>query len=244
MRITIFCMQCFQERGRPDSTAYPAELQDNGLYQMVCKNGHETFTCVQEQKFEVLFELALNAIVDGYYREAVASFSSSLERFYEFYLQVMCVKRGLDDKTIERAWRAVSKQSERQLGAYAFTYLLENGDVAPILPENRVAFRNDVIHKGKVPSRDEAIVYGESVLQVISPILEHLKKTDEGHVRQVVQKHITNTRQGIEGTPHVAFMSIPTTISITRPHTEPQQNVEVSLTRLRNFRRRTGWSKT
>lgn len=241
MRIPLSCMQCFQETGQPDFTLYPAELQDSGLYRLVCKNRHETFTCVQEQKFEVLFELALNAIVDGYYREAVASFSSSLERFYEFYLRVMCVKRGLDDTKIERAWKAVSKQSERQFGAYAFTYLLENGTVAPILPEHKVAFRNEIIHKGRIPSREEAIAYGEDVLLVISPILGHLKKTDHEHVGKVVLKHITNTRQKIEGTPHVSFMSIATTVSIARGHTEPQQNVVDSLARLSDFRRRAGW---
>lgn len=234
-------MKCFQDTGRPDFTRYPAELQDGGMYRLVCKNGHETFTCVQEQKFEVLFELALNAIVDGYYREAVASFSSSLERFYEFYLRVMCSKRGLDDATMADAWKAVSRQSERQFGAYAFTYLLENGTVAAVLPEQKVAFRNDVIHKGRIPSRDEAISYGEDVLHVISPILNLLKKNDHEHVGKVVLKHISNTRQKIACTPHISFMSIGTTVSIAQPHSDPQPDVVGSVARLRGFRKMAGW---
>lgn len=241
MRIPLSCMQCSKETGQPDSTCYPAELQDSGLYRLVCKNRHETFICLQEQKFEVLFELALNAIVDGYYREAVASFSSSLERFYEFYLRVMCVKRGLDDARVERAWKAVSKQSERQFGAYAFTYLLETGTVAPTLPEQKVAFRNEVIHKGRIPLRSEAVTYGENVLQVISPILDHLKKTDHEHVGKVVWTHITNTRQKIEGAPRVAFLSIATTVSVASTHAEPQLNVVDSLARLSKVRRMVGW---
>lgn len=233
-------MQCSKETGHP-STCYPAELQDSGLYRLVCKHRHETFICLQEQKFEVLFELALNAIVDGYYREAVASFSSSLERFYEFYLRVMCVKRGLDDATVERAWKAISKQSERQFGAYAFTYLIETGTLAPTLPEQKVAFRNEVIHKGRIPSRDEAVTYGEDVLQVISPILDHLKKTDHEHVGRVVGKHITNTRQKLEGAPRVSFLSIATTVCIAGNPSEPQLNVVDSLARLSVVRRMGGW---
>lgn len=240
MRIPLYCMQCSKETGHP-STCYPAELQDSGLYRLVCKHRHETFICLQEQKFEVLFELALNAIVDGYYREAVASFSSSLERFYEFYLRVMCVKRGLDDATVERAWKAISKQSERQFGAYAFTYLIETGTLAPTLPEQKVAFRNEVIHKGRIPSRDEAVTYGEDVLQVISPILDHLKKTDHEHVGRVVGKHITNTRQKLEGAPRVSFLSIATTVCIAGNPSEPQLNVVDSLARLSVVRRMGGW---
>lgn len=241
MRIPLTCMQCFKEAGRPDSTLYPAELQDTGLYRLDCNHGHENFICVQEQKFEVLFELALNAIVDGYYREAVASFLSSLERFYEFYLRVMFAKRGLDDATAERAWKAVSKQSERQFGAYALTYLLETGTVAPVLPEQKIAFRNDVIHKGRIPSRDEAITFGEDVLRVISPILDHLVKIDSEHVNRVVWRHIESTRQKIEGTPHVSFLSISTTVSIVGSRTHPQPRVADSLARLTSFRRAAGW---
>jgi hypothetical protein len=34
----------------------------------------------------VLFDIGANAVVDGYYREAITSFSASLERFYEYFL--------------------------------------------------------------------------------------------------------------------------------------------------------------
>jgi hypothetical protein len=122
MRIPLYCMQCFQEQGKPDDVFYPAELQDNGLYWLKCRAGHETVTCLQEQKFEVLYDLAANAILDGYYREAVVSFTSALERFYEFYIQVMAIKRNVPEKEFEEAWKRVAAQSERQYGAY------ENGD--------------------------------------------------------------------------------------------------------------------
>jgi len=241
MRIPLSCMQCFKERGQPDDVLYPAELQDSGLYRLVCRTGHETFTCVQEQKFEVLFELALNAIVDGYYREAVASFSSSLERFYEFYVRVLCVKRGLDEATVASAWKPIAKQSERQFGVYVFTYLLENGSVAAQLPEAQVAFRNEVIHNGKIPSRDEAVKYGQAVLHVIAPILDVLKKDEDEHVGKVVLAHIQRTRQQVDGAPNISFMSIATTVSIARAHTEPQPDVVASITRLSERRHRSGW---
>jgi hypothetical protein len=85
-------MQCLQEQGKPSYIFNLAELQDNGLYYMKCEMGHETVTWLQQEKFETLFELAANAILDGYYRDAISSFSSAMERFYEFYLKVICIK--------------------------------------------------------------------------------------------------------------------------------------------------------
>jgi hypothetical protein len=54
-------------------------------------------------KFEVLFDLAANAIVDGYYREAIASFAASLERFFEFFVHVACLKQGVEEDVFEKA---------------------------------------------------------------------------------------------------------------------------------------------
>ena len=49
------------------------------LLQIKCSRSHETTAILQEQKFEILFDIGAHAILDGYYREAVSSFTSSLE---------------------------------------------------------------------------------------------------------------------------------------------------------------------
>jgi len=117
-----------------------AELQDNGLYSLRCPAGHESIICLQEQKFELLYELAVNAIVDGYYREAIASFTTALERFYEFYIQVICAKHKLNEEIFQEAWQKVAPQSERQLGAYIFAYVVENGNAHRYYPEVKLNF--------------------------------------------------------------------------------------------------------
>jgi hypothetical protein len=114
MRIYLTCMKCMSE-GVPPTEFVAAELENSGLYRMVCTNrNHETVTCLQAQKFEVLFELATHAIVDGYYRDAVSSFTSSLERFFEFCVELFCYKHGVNEMDLENAWKHVSSQSERQ----------------------------------------------------------------------------------------------------------------------------------
>jgi len=57
------------------------ELNDENLYEFVCPKGHRSLTQLQEQKFEILFDIASLALIDGYTKEAVSSYSSSLERF-------------------------------------------------------------------------------------------------------------------------------------------------------------------
>ena len=108
------------------STAFPfttLEWQDDGRYQTTCPKGHTSITILQEQKFELLFDIGAYAIVDGYYREAVSSFTSSLERFYEFVIKSILLDAQMSENLIKETWNSVSSQSERQFGAFLFLYL-------------------------------------------------------------------------------------------------------------------------
>jgi hypothetical protein len=199
MRILLHCMKCRYDAFNPDAF-YPAELQDNGLYWMKCRRVHETVTCLQEQKFELLFDLAANAIVDGYYREAVSSFTSALECFYEFYVQVICEKSSISEDAFAATWKRVAAQSERQLGAFTFLYLIETGKPPGALSNTMISFRNDVIHRGKLPKKEEAVKYGQEILELIAPVLEDLKAHRE-EISKVVGRHISKPTNKSLGSP-------------------------------------------
>lgn len=85
-------MACFQELGKSTNEFITLEFRDDGCYGVCCSRGHTSVTILQEQKFEILFDIGANAIIDGYYRESISSFTSSLERFYEFCIKVFCEK--------------------------------------------------------------------------------------------------------------------------------------------------------
>jgi len=80
MRLMVSCMQCLQEFGKPSNEFARVEFRDDGRYELTCSVGHTTTTILQQQKFEVLFEIGAYAILDGYYREAVSSFSTTGQR--------------------------------------------------------------------------------------------------------------------------------------------------------------------
>jgi hypothetical protein len=148
-------------------TPVQIELQDFTAYQVVCERGHVSHLMIQLFPFELLFDSGTLAFLDGYYREAVGSFAAALERFYELAVRVLLRARGLEDAEIGQLWKVMSRQSERQIGAYVTLYGSDFRELAPLLSDKATAFRNEVIHKGRFPKREEAAEFGEAVLQVI-----------------------------------------------------------------------------
>jgi hypothetical protein len=188
MIVRLFCPKCAHEvaakRLQAASIEVPvpiARLSDNGKYKVTCDKGHTSEITLDNLKFELLFDMGLNALVDGYPREAVSSFAASLERFYEFYWKVAMSHLSVPTAEATAAWGLLSKQSERQLGAYVTANMLLTKTKPALLNPNReVRFRNEVIHSGYVPTQDEAIAFGDSVMGLLNPALEQLRETAPG----------------------------------------------------------------
>lgn len=184
MIIRLFCPQCGYESIQKNEsfttldTPVPiVQIAEDGKYEVVCEKGHHATVVLNNLKFELLFEIALNAIIDGYYREAVTSFASSLERFYEFYWRVVMHKSSVADSDITAAWKPLARMSERQIGGYVSASLLLTGHVPKMLnPNKEVPFRNNVVHNGYVPSKDEAISFGNVVMNLINGELAVLRE--------------------------------------------------------------------
>lgn len=186
MLLDLICYDCIMEqvgKGIPNTTSgepimTPFELVNNtGIYEVNCNNGHSSLTVINNIDFEILFEYGLNAIVDGYYREAVSSLTAALERYYEFFIKTALNATNIDFSTIDKVWKSVSNQSERQIGAYIFLYFQMFG-IEPSLPNTNkeVPFRNSVIHKGYIPNKQESIDYGNKILELIESSLIDLKE--------------------------------------------------------------------
>jgi hypothetical protein len=213
-------MRCFQERGFPREILAVLEVSDDARYEFTCDQGHKTTTVLQNQKFEVLFEIGLNAILDGYYRDSVSSFAASLERFYEFSIRVFLRASSISDASIEECWKEVKNSSERQLGAFYFLWL-SNFQVAPhLLPGKWVNFRNRVIHQGKIPARSEAISFGVEVLNTIRPKILELSKKFPNELQKSVITHLLSASTPTDN--FVSTMELPTLISLTRSTLETE----------------------
>lgn len=241
MRLHVSCMQCFEEFGRPSEDFSHVEFRDDGRYEIKCPFGHATTTVLQQQKFEVLFDIGAYAILDGYYREAVSSFSSSLERFYEFALRVLLEKASKSDQLFQNCWKNVASQSERQVGAFVFLWASNFGKPPELLSNTQVSFRNDVIHKGKIPTREDANRYGNSVLDVLRPKMLALKERFPEEVSKVTFYHLRDCRLDADDRKNVSTMSISTIVSLTcGVNSHHSMSVEKHLARLAESRKITG----
>ena len=215
MKLFFHCLECAKKHPKTALNVAFIDIRNDGLYEFACPKGHKSVTILQEQKFEILFEIGANAILDGYYREAVSSFSASLERFYEFYVKVIWLSRNIAEETIEETWKKISQQSERQLGAFICLDLIETGHPPTILSDNWRKFRNNVIHKGLIPEKKEAIEYGQEVLDLILPMLNDLKSNHKEDVQKMVSKHVRRISSKAPVGTKKSTMSYTTIISIS-----------------------------
>lgn len=164
---------------------FQAEFADNHIHDLTCPHcGGKCCVFVRKQKFEMLFDLGTRALMDGYAREAVASFSAALERFFEFYVKATALERAAErggdfagaQAALEGTWRHVASQSERQLGMLTLAYLLREGRVPDFMDARSLGsdFRNRVIHRGYLPTQAEVEAYAARVFALIDRLLTEL----------------------------------------------------------------------
>ena len=217
MQTNIACMQCQIDEGVPNfSSISIVRIPDDGVLELTCNRGHRTFTIIQQMKFELLADMAIKAIVDGYYRDAVASFAGALERLQEFFFRATCRKQGVAAPTFDRAWKNMSNQSERQLGAFISAYLVETGEPPKLLDQRETQFRNGVIHKGVFPTRDATVQFGQAVLECARPILLMLRSEPySADVRSLVMESISDrSKPAWEAGQRTSTLSINTFLSL------------------------------
>jgi len=237
MIVRLFCPKCAIEtnkkmQGRLDiEVPVPvSQLADDGRYEVRCGIGHESTVILDNIKFELLFEMGLNAIFDGYPREAVSSFASSLERFYEFYWRVAMRHTGVPATELDQAWKPMSKMSERQLGAFITASTVLTGSKPRLLNPNRqVPFRNSVIHNGYVPTKEEAIEFGNTVMELIFEGLDQLRELDSSSLMETYQLMSPRDYDGDENSEDsdelVGCVNILTAIDVRHPPKGDDQRV-------------------
>lgn len=189
------------------------ELLNDGIYHTHCEKGHDGIVILDNMNFELLFDLGINAIADGYYRDSVASITVALERYYEFFIKVAWRVQSLEFNKIDDAWKDISQQSERQLGAYVALYSFLFGEPPTLLPNFQVSFRNEVIHKGIVPTKEKSIKYAELVLTIIRGSLNKLK-SKHFEILQNVFQHYSPKYSG-KGEEDILTINHPTIIRAT-----------------------------
>ncbi|WP_157836430.1 hypothetical protein [Xanthomonas sp. SHU 308] len=222
MNFTCSCLECASER-KHGFLYVPFHQQ--GIYRVTCGNGHRIVFIVQEHPFEVLFHIASNAVIDGYYREAITSFAASLERFYEFTARVLLLARGLDHSLIDASWKAITDKSERQLGAYIALWSAHFMEPPKMLSGSLVQFRNDVVHKGVIPTQDKALDFGQAILELIATQRDKLKASCHAEINAVVMNRNAGLISSVAGEPKVGVATVDSAVGLSSSQSEPLKQV-------------------
>jgi hypothetical protein len=215
MRLPLVCADCMHTDISTANIVALTGVRDDNCYEVKCPNGHSAFVILQQQRFEILFQLGAYAMRDGYNREAISSFAASLERFYEFFIRAVLVERGETADNIQYAWKDVAASSERQLGAYVFLHLREASAAPKLLSQKNVTLRNDIIHKGKFPSRDDALSYGEEALGILRLGVRRVLDNYAEGARRLTIMQMQQAQENVPTGSSVATQSIGTIVSLT-----------------------------
>lgn len=181
MKIKFKCSECDYDDYVKKNDIMEMELANENYYEVQCKQGHKSHYLLNQEKYEMLFEVGCLAYLDGYYREAVTSFSAALENFRVFCIEIFTISNGISVTQLNIALNSI-KLSERQIGAFNILYL--NYFKEPI-PKETISkmekwskFRNAATHAGMIPKSEKVWEYAEFVHDFIQSIVKKLKQKD------------------------------------------------------------------
>ena len=148
------------------------------------------------------------------------TFSAALERFYECCLQVLSTQRNMSEAVYEQMFKPMARQSERQLGAFMALHAVELG-IAYSPNQRIVEFRNNVIHKGQIPTPEKAYDFCGKVYAEIFNLYETFSKKFAAAIRDVTAHDLkVRSNQLPKGTP-TATASGTMFFSIARSENKP-----------------------
>ena len=224
MKILMRCMQCFKEDGKPSKEFLDIEIRDDGLYEINCSKAHKSIVWIQNQKFEILFEIGTMALLDGYYREAVASFVASVERFHEYCIKVFLQEKKISAENFNKTWKFINNQSERQLGAFYFLYLNTFNECPTcFFDEKNSAFRNKIIHKGYIPTKKETWDYGNKAFEYIKLMLQKIRNIQDSAtpgMGEIFLHEVRQLHQSVFAGAPISTMGCPSILNLALANSE------------------------
>jgi hypothetical protein len=206
MRILVHCTKCLQyltEKGDiPADGSFDSSLVnflanygDDFVARGRCPRGHDYIGYITKERYDVLYESAVLSYLMGFELEAVLGFAASLERAQELFTITSLRSGGLELVTINDMWKQVTRQSERQLGAFLVQWLLTTKGKFEI-QQSMTEFRNKVIHRGHIPLREETKVYASWVNDRLFDIVEVLRQWSDGPLKDLQNIHVSGAHSG------------------------------------------------
>lgn len=206
----MLCKQCLKSE---EFVNINVDICDEEKYEFTCSKGHKNLVYTDHVRYAILFEMGAYALVDGYKLEAIASMTSAMERFHEWCVSVLLRKNKVEYTEFEETWKLVGSQSERQLGAFYFLYLLEFKEKPNAFDNSKSKFRNKIIHNGYLPTDKEAYEYCEYVYKYIRDIQNKFYNNFRDYIEDLKMYKLDKLRNKY-GCSHDGIYSLGTILSV------------------------------
>lgn len=172
MKHFSICFECSEQE--PNNYVYSiGEVEADLIALCTCPFGHKTVVRIMHNLCDVLYTSAVYAFVKDCLSESVMSFAAALERAYEMFTKVTLYAEGMSYEQIDNFWKDLSRQSERQYGAFC-TQFLKTFKQSWKVNQKMIEFRNKVVHKGHIASTQEVTEYAEFITESLYRILKYL----------------------------------------------------------------------
>ena len=180
IKFYIPCLVCQQKTGIPNFVFKQEALNDEFCFLTTCSKGHKSITVLQNERFQLLFDMACNAYLNGDYKDSVTNAASAVERFHEYFIKVVELAPFTESHDLYfqhynkflKIWKQVDNQTERQTGGFLMLYFCVFNDLPPkYLDNNTAGFRNKVVHKGHLPKQDKTLEYLEKCYMYMLEII-------------------------------------------------------------------------
>jgi hypothetical protein len=85
------------------------------------------------------------------------------------------------------------------------------------LNEKAIEFRNEVVHQGKIPTRSEAVAFGEEILRLIRAQIYIMTQTDDGLVERAIRSQVLEAKMKLKPGVQSGVTVQPMTLSLETP---------------------------
>jgi hypothetical protein len=208
MRLPVVCIDCLMQRPGFE-TLQIIPFPHDYIIDFTCDRGHRNLEYVQEADWEVLITSAGLALSEGYPMEAVSAIAAGVERFAEFATKAICKSFNTSDDVIETTWKQVSRQSERQIGAFAFVYAARFNSAPPMMPPKQVEVRNAVIHRGAQPRPEQVEIYGDAAMTFVFAVHDALSTSYEAALKSTYLDQVAEKAKRLQERGGIRGLSIP-----------------------------------
>lgn len=140
----------------------------------------------------MLYKLAIHEFLENNFRACVINCAAALERFYEFFLQVVFHHNGYSsEKFFVEIWLPIKDRSKRQEDLFKDTFIeLTSIEKPPVLKDTHRKFRNHIVHQGEFPKKEQTRDFADTIFRIIGIGLYILHKYCDSSIEVIKHEHL------------------------------------------------------